>query len=35
MRGVGLKAVADAIRENHLLHFHEMKTRPVGTTSGW
>ena len=27
MRGVGLKAVADDIRENHLLHFHEMETR--------
>ena len=26
-RGVGLKAVADDIRENHLLHFHEMETR--------
>lgn len=27
MRGVGLKSIADDIRENHLLYFHEMETR--------
>ena len=27
MRGVGLKAVADDVGENHLLQFHEMETR--------
>ena len=27
MRGIGLKAEADDIRENHLLQFHEMETR--------
>lgn len=27
VRGVGLKAVADDIRENHLLYFHEMEVR--------
>ncbi|CAN0022907.1 unnamed protein product, partial [Ectocarpus fasciculatus] len=27
VRGVGLKAVADDIHENHLVHFHELETR--------
>ena len=27
MRGVGLKAVADDIRENHWLYFYEMEAR--------
>lgn len=27
VRGVGLKAVADDLRENHLLHFHQMAVR--------
>lgn len=27
VRGVGFKGVADGLRENHLLYFHEMEVR--------